>query len=108
MKKYIKDGMVFPANQIVIKTDGYQIINPSEEVLIENGWSEYVSQDNPPIEDVLEGLRKKLSESDYKIIKCIEAHFCAEDLPYDIIALHDERNELRRQINELEHENENF
>ena len=109
MKKYIKDGQILSANRIVLKVDGYQIINPTEEILLENGWSEYIapesSQEEAAMQDRLneiENLKQELVDSDYKVIKCMEANFCGEELPYDIIALHEERNELRRRINELE------
>lgn len=41
MKKYIKDDTVKYANNIVIKKDGMQIINPSEELILADGWVEY-------------------------------------------------------------------
>lgn len=42
MKKYIKDNIVKYANNIIIKKDGMQIINPSEELILADGWVEYV------------------------------------------------------------------
>ena len=42
MKKYIKDNIIKYANNIVIKKDGMQIINPSEELILADGWIEYV------------------------------------------------------------------
>lgn len=117
-KLYIKDGQILSAKQIVIKADGYQIINPTEEILLENGWEEYVAPESEPTEadmaemaarqkqDEIDRLKERLAESDYKVIKCMEASLCGDMLPYDIQSLHDERNALRRQINELEHENE--
>jgi hypothetical protein len=41
MKLYIKDNKVKYANNIVIKKDGMQIINPSEELILADGWVEY-------------------------------------------------------------------
>ena len=43
MKKYIKDNKIKFANQIVIKKDGKQIINPSEDMLLADGWVEYTT-----------------------------------------------------------------
>lgn len=118
-KLYIKDGQILSAKQIVIKADGYQIINPTEEILLANGWEEYVAPEQTQTEeeiaemvarqrrDEIDRLKERLAESDYKVIKCMEASLCGAMLPYDILSLHDERDELRRQINELEHENEN-
>lgn len=120
VKLYIKDGQILSAKQIIIKADGYQIINPTEEILLENGWEEYVAPEQTQTEeeiaemaarqkqDEIDRLKERLAESDYKVIKCMEAYLSNDDLPYDITSLHDERNELRRQINELEHENENL
>lgn len=42
MKQYIKDGIVKDANRIVIKKDGMQIFNAPHEMLIEDGWVEYI------------------------------------------------------------------
>lgn len=43
MKQYIKDGIIKDANRIVIKKDGMQIFNAPHEMLIEDGWVEYVA-----------------------------------------------------------------
>lgn len=42
MKKYIKDSKIKFANQIVIKKNKKQIINPKESDILEDGWTEYV------------------------------------------------------------------
>ena len=47
-------------------------------------------------------LKATLEQSDYKIIKCQEYAFIGLELPYDVEALHAERQSLRDQINELE------
>ena len=44
MKHYIKDGVIKPANRIVIKKDGMQIFNPSEEMILADGWVEYIPE----------------------------------------------------------------
>ncbi len=49
-------------------------------------------------------LRVELSESDYKIIKCYEYSLVGKELPYDIEALHTERQNVRNEINQLEKE----
>ena len=117
-KLYIKDGQILSAKQIVIKADGYQIINPTEEILLENGWEEYVAPEQTQTEeeiaemaarqkqDEIDRLKERLAESDYKVIKCMEASLCGAMLPYDVYGLRDERNELREQINRLENETE--
>lgn len=47
-------------------------------------------------------LKAKLTESDYKIIKCYESTLIGEPLPYDALQLHQERQAMRDQINNLE------
>lgn len=55
MKKYIKDAngekTIKFANKIVIIKNGFQIINPTEEMLLEDGWVEYIE---PQKESVIE------------------------------------------------------
>ena len=52
----------------------------------------------------IERLKSELQESDYKVIKCSEAMAVGEEMPYNMTALHNERQELRDKINELESE----
>ena len=47
-------------------------------------------------------LKEKLSETDYKILKCSEASLLGQELPYDLDAVVSERDGWRAQINELE------
>lgn len=47
-------------------------------------------------------LKAQLESTDYKIIKCSECSLAGVELPYDIVALHIERQALRDEINELE------
>ena len=46
--------------------------------------------------------QRVLASSDYKIIKCYEAALIGYAMPYEIKALHNERQLLRDKINELE------
>lgn len=50
----------------------------------------------------IEQLKAQLTSTDYKVVKCSEAQMTGEELPYDIVALHAERQALRDRINELE------
>lgn len=117
MKHYTKDGTTKPQNRIVLYTtqiieDGlgnnreekFQVINPPHEMLIEQGWVEYIEPSEEEVANQREVLLLKriLSNTDYKIIKCMEAYLCGEELPYDINALHAERSAQRLQINTLE------
>jgi hypothetical protein len=112
MKRYIKDGKIKIRNQIVIRKDGMSTYNPTEEMILADGWEEYITPSVPePTQEELEARRKVreierekelLSSTDYKVIKCIESYLCGEELPYDINELHLERQAQRARINELE------
>ena len=51
MKRYIKDNEIKTAKQIILHKDGKQIINPTEEMILANGWVEYVV---PIVEETLD------------------------------------------------------
>lgn len=74
------------------------------DYLYENG--EYVYDPLPKsdyaVQEQIATLKAQLQSTDYKIIKCSEAQLVGEALPYDIAALHRERQKLRDRINELE------
>lgn len=55
----------------------------------------------------IERLKSELQESDYKVVKCAEALTIGAEMPYDVTALHKERQALRDKINELESEVQN-
>ena len=50
----------------------------------------------------LEAYRNALAETDYKVIKCYEYSLVGLELPYDIEALHEEREYIREEIRRLE------
>lgn len=54
------------------------------------------------IAEKIEELKIRLTDTDYKIIKCSEYQLAGKELPYDIVELHVERQALRDEINELE------
>ena len=51
---------------------------------------------------IIDRLKSELETTDYKIIKCSEYRLVGLDEPYDLIALHTERQALRDKINTLE------
>lgn len=53
-------------------------------------------------EEQIKSLKELLTDTDYKIIKCSEYKLAGIDMPYDIVALHTDRQVIRDQINELE------
>ena len=64
MKRYIKDGIIKHRNQIVIRKDGRQYINPTEEMILADGWVEHVA---PTIETPIDN-----EEGDYLLQSTIE------------------------------------
>lgn len=94
-----------------IEVDGRVILNPTEQMLADAGWTKVVP--TQPSESELaamqraaevEELKMQLADSDYKVIKIAECSACGLPLPYDAEALHSERQALRDRINELEGE----
>lgn len=64
--------------------------------------NEPVVDDNGLPLSEIERLKSELQESDYKVIKCAEAMAVGVEMPYDMTALHKERQALRDKINKLE------
>ena len=52
----------------------------------------------------IEELKKQLSATDYRVIKCAECQLLGEEMPYDVAELHAERQAIRDEINKLEEE----
>lgn len=50
----------------------------------------------------IEKLKNSLKDTDYKVIKCYEASLLGEQMPYDVKNLHNERQNIRNRINELQ------
>ena len=106
---YTKDGQTISGKKIEV--DGRVILNPTEEMLANAGWTKVIPAE--PSEEELaaiakaaevEELKMQLAESDYKVIKIAECVACGLPLPYDAEALHSERQAIRDRINELEGE----
>ena len=64
--------------------------------------NEQVVDDNGLLLSEIERLKSELQESDYKVIKCAEAICLNAEMPYNMTALHKERQALRDKINKLE------
>ena len=69
--------------------------------------NEQVVDDNGLLLSEIERMKSELQESDYKVIKCAEAMAVGAEMPYNMTALHKERQALRDKINELESEVQN-
>lgn len=52
----------------------------------------------------IDELKAQLDGTDYKIIKCSECQLAGVEMPYDVVALHAERQALRDEINRLQGE----
>ena len=65
------------------------------------GYAPAKPQEEIDQERIIE-LKNELAETDYKIIKCSEYQLAGLELPYDIAALHAQRQAIRDEINELE------
>jgi hypothetical protein len=63
---------------------------------------------NPKVQELmadslaLKALENQLADTDYKVIKCYEYSLVGLDLPYNIEALHAEREVIREQIRKIE------
>ena len=75
-----------------------------ESQIVDN---EQVVNNNGLLLSEIERIKSELQESDYKVIKCAEAMAVGADMPYNMTALHKERQALRDKINELESEVQN-
>ena len=107
MKQYIKDGVVKNRRNIVLKKDGMQIINPSEPMLLEDGWTEYIPEPiepapyvKSPAEVVEELVTKQWNDRtdignaealDYMVIVYQWSKFIGQQLPQGKIVSHDEK-----------------
>ena len=87
MKHYTKDGITKPQNRIVLYTteivDGVehklQVINPPHDILLEDGWVEYVTP-QPTAEQLLNrAKRQRIKEiQDYDASSAVNEFFIGE------------------------------
>lgn len=95
--RYTKGSAVYNGRDIVV--GGVRIVNPTEEQLMAAG---YVAEEVTEVEPDQSGMAlAELAAGDYKIIKCMEAYLTGEAMPYDIAALHTERDRLRAIVNSV-------
>lgn len=105
------DGRILSATYERFATSGAILIDELPDgnladYLYQDGEIVYSPLPDPEqsVEDKIAELKAQLDATDYKIIKCSEAQLAGEDLPYDIIELHTERQSIRDQINTLEND----
>lgn len=64
MKKYIKNNTIKDQHRIIVSVNGKQVINPSEEQILADGWVEYIPQVAEPIEIPIEEQRRQAYQSE--------------------------------------------
>ena len=70
MKIFQKDNQIKSLNRIVIIKDGMQILNPTEEMVLEDGWVEFKAPE-PTVEELLVRSKKdKIREIEEYYAKC--------------------------------------
>lgn len=45
---YIKDGKIKDGSRIIVISNGFQTINPTEEMILADGWKKYVPESTTP------------------------------------------------------------
>lgn len=85
MKQYIKDNKILNQNKIVItvNNDGLetQIINPSEDILLEHGWVEYIKPEPTAEELLAEAKEMKVREIEHYDSSIEVNEFFINDIP---------------------------
>lgn len=64
----------------------------------------YITNPVKTIAEKIVELKRHLSDTDYKVIKCVECQLLGLEMPYDVEVLHTERQAIRNKINQLEEE----
>lgn len=105
MTHYERQGERF--SQPLITASGRQIFNPTAEQMQAEGWTLTEDTASEPTAEQqaqqrIAQLEEQLRSNDYKVIKCFEAQATGGEMPYDIAALHTEREQARSEINELQ------
>lgn len=67
MKRYIKDNKLKFRNEIIIIKNGVQVINPSEEMILADGWEEFVTPETEPYMPTYEERVEQLIREKYSI-----------------------------------------
>jgi hypothetical protein len=89
----------------VIRADAKPIDNKTKFAWGKRDYEEvqmYVPNREKSTAEKVKELKTRLSATDYKVIKCSECQLLGQEMPYDVAALHAERQAIRDQINRLE------
>jgi len=91
----------------VVRADAPPIDNEEKFVWTDDDLEEvqvYVPNREKTAAEKIRELKAQLSATDYKVIKCSECQLLGQEMPYDVAALHTERQAIRDRINQLEQE----
>ena len=104
-----KDIWLLPADCTLIEPpeekEGFDIVWNGEAWEYKEQEKEpepYVPTEKEKTQQKIWDLKEKLSETDYKILKCSEASLQGQEMPYDLAVVVAQRDGWRAQINELE------
>ena len=67
-------------------------------------FEEYMPEYVETTEDKLIRLKARLLETDHMVVECYEHSMLGKEMPYDIVALHEERQEIKHEIESLQSE----
>lgn len=98
-------GMLVPAT--VVRNGATPIDNVTKFAWANEDYEEVKMYIPNPVKTTAQQvaeLKAQLSATDYKVIKCSECQLLGLEMPYDVAAIHAERQALRDQINALEQE----
>jgi hypothetical protein len=101
-------GRLVPAT--VIRVDATPIDNVKKFAWADEDYEDVLMYVPNPVKTITQQvaeLKAQLSATDYKVIKCSECQLLGMEMPYDVAALHAQRQEVRDQINALEQEAKN-
>lgn len=106
--------------QAAALSDEWKPVDPIDTDIVESGGDDFIvvpvaydagdhiayhyvkKFDTQRVRREIQTLKDALTASDYQVTKCYEASLTGLPLPYDIAALHSERQAQRDKINELE------
>lgn len=85
-----KDGKTITQKKRRYEADDFEVVQM------------YIPFHTETARDKIASLKNKLSATNDKVIMCVECQLLGEEMPYDVAALHAERQAIRDEINQLE------
>ena len=90
-----------------VRADAAPIDNVTKFAWADEDYEEvqmYIPYPVKTVQQQIAERKAQLSATDYKVIKCSECQLLGKEMPYDVEALHVQRQALRDEINKLEQE----